>query len=135
MATQICMHICEVKGIYEFHSRTGHDGQESQYRYSTTVSLTLALEAGGWSTPRPGRFTPRKKTRYPYYKRLGGHQGRSGWVQKISHPPAFCPRTVHSVWNLCTKFAVTILYLCSKKRRQYSVYIFSILSLKLQLFL
>jgi len=34
----------------------------------------------GWvvsSTPRP-HFTPRGKTRYPLYRRLGGPQGRSG---------------------------------------------------------
>jgi hypothetical protein len=28
--------------------------------YSSNLSLTSALDAGGWSTPRPGRFTPRK---------------------------------------------------------------------------
>jgi len=26
--------------------------------YSSTPSLTLALDGGGCSTPRPGRFTP-----------------------------------------------------------------------------
>ena len=26
--------------------------------YSSTLSLTSALDGGGWSTPRPGRFTP-----------------------------------------------------------------------------
>ena len=29
-------------------------------RYSSTLSLTLALDGVGWSTPRPGRFTPGK---------------------------------------------------------------------------
>jgi len=24
---------------------------------------------GGWATPRPGRFTPGKETRYPFYGR------------------------------------------------------------------
>jgi hypothetical protein len=28
--------------------------------YRSTYSLTSALDEGGWSTPRPGRFTPRK---------------------------------------------------------------------------
>jgi len=28
--------------------------------YSSTLSLTSALVGGGWSTPRPGRFTPGK---------------------------------------------------------------------------
>ena len=43
----------------------------------------------GWSTPRPGRFTPPpppRKTRYPLYRRLGGPQGRSGRMRKISPP-------------------------------------------------
>ena len=29
-------------------------------RYSSTLSLTSALDGGGWSTPHPGRFTPGK---------------------------------------------------------------------------
>ena len=41
---------------------------------------------GGWSTPRPGRFTPWKETRYPLYRRLGGPRRRSGRVRKISPP-------------------------------------------------
>ena len=28
--------------------------------YSSTHSLTLELDGGGWSAPRPGRFTPGK---------------------------------------------------------------------------
>jgi hypothetical protein len=28
--------------------------------YSSTPSLTSALDEGGWSTPRPGRFPPGK---------------------------------------------------------------------------
>jgi hypothetical protein len=44
----------------KFHSRTGHEGREGQQRYNSTLSLTSALERGGWSTPRPGRFIPGK---------------------------------------------------------------------------
>jgi len=43
----------------------------------------------------PGRSLPPGKTRYQLYKRLGGPQGRSGHVRKISPPPGFDPRTVH----------------------------------------
>jgi hypothetical protein len=28
--------------------------------YSPTISFTSVLDAGGWLTPRPGRFTPGK---------------------------------------------------------------------------
>ena len=41
-------------------------------------------------------FTPRK-TRYPLYRRLGGTQGRSGQVRKISPPPEFDPQNVQLV--------------------------------------
>ena len=33
------------------------------------LSLNLALDRGGWLTPRSGRFTPRKVTRYPMHGR------------------------------------------------------------------
>ena len=39
---------------------TGHEGQEVEYSYSCTLSLTLELDGGLWSIPRPGRFTPWK---------------------------------------------------------------------------
>ena len=32
-------------------------------------------------------------TRYPMYGMVGGTQGRSGWVRKISHPPNRPPRS------------------------------------------
>jgi len=40
---------------------------------------------------------PPGKTRFPLYRRLGGPQGQSGWVQKISPLPGFDPRTVQPV--------------------------------------
>jgi len=40
---------------------------------------------------------PKGKTQYPLYRRLGGPQGWSGWVLKISPPPEFDPRTVQLV--------------------------------------
>jgi hypothetical protein len=75
---------CEGKG----HPRTGQEGPEEEKRRSSTLSLTSALDAGLWSTPRLGRFTPGKETRYPLCRRLGGSQGRSGRVRKISPPTA-----------------------------------------------
>jgi hypothetical protein len=49
----------------------------------TTLSLTLLLDGGRWSTPRPDRFTPGKDP-VPIVRRVGGPQCRSGW--KISPP-------------------------------------------------
>ena len=53
---------------------------------------------------------PPVKTRYPLYRRLGGHQGRSGWVRKISppRPPGFDPRTVQPVASRYTDWAIPV---------------------------
>ena len=56
-----------------------------------------SLDEVGWLTPRPGHFSHGKETQYPLYKGLGGPQGRSGRVRKISPPPEFDPRTVQLV--------------------------------------
>ena len=66
-------------------------------RYSSIISLTSALYGGvGGQHHAPAGLTP-GKTRYPLYKRLGGHKGRSGRVRKISPPLGFDPRTVQPV--------------------------------------
>jgi hypothetical protein len=60
---------------------------------SSTLSLISALDGGGWSTPRPGRFTPGKQTRYALPE-AGWTSGWSGQVRKIFPLPGFDPRTV-----------------------------------------
>ena len=45
--------------------------------------MTAALEGGEWSAARPGRTLPPEKTRYPFYRSLGGPQGRSGRVENL----------------------------------------------------
>ena len=37
--------------------RTGHEGPEEEWRNSSTLSLSLALDGDGWSMPRPDHFT------------------------------------------------------------------------------
>ena len=64
--------------------KTSHVGPEGEQMYSSTVPSTSALDGDGWSAPRPGRFTHDKETRCPLSRGLGGQQGRSGRVQKIS---------------------------------------------------
>ena len=44
--------------------------------------MTKALEGGEWSAARPDRILPPGKTRYQFYRRLGGPQGRSGRAEK-----------------------------------------------------
>ena len=57
--------------------------------YSSTLSLTLVAGGSRWLTPLPGCFTLGKDTCYLLYRRLGGPQGWSGWVWKISPTPGF----------------------------------------------
>ena len=41
---------------------------------------------GEWSTARFGRTLPTGKTQYPFYRRLGGPQGRSGRTENLVTP-------------------------------------------------
>jgi len=45
--------------------------------------MTAALEWGEWSAARPGRTLPPGKTRYPFYRRLGGPQGWSRRAENL----------------------------------------------------
>jgi hypothetical protein len=57
------------------------------------------------SASSPGHTLTPGKTRYPLYRRLGGSQGRSGQVRKISPPQGFDPRTVQPVGSRYTSCA------------------------------
>jgi len=48
---------------------------------------------------------PPGKTRYPLYRRLGGPQGWSGRVRKISPQPGFELLTVQPVASRCTELS------------------------------
>jgi len=63
---------------------------------SSTLSLTSALDGVEGQRHTPAILPP-EKTRYPYCRRKGGLQGRSGRVRKISTPTGSDPRTVHPV--------------------------------------
>jgi hypothetical protein len=81
---------CYASDKDKVHPRTGHEGPDG----------------GEWSTPRPGHLTTGKETRYPLYRRLGGRQGQSGRMQKISSPPGSNPRTVQPVVSRYTGYAI-----------------------------
>jgi len=57
----------------------------------------------------PGHFTPGKETQYPLYRRLGGPQGQSGRVQKISPPPGFDTQTFQPIASHYTDNAIPAL--------------------------
>jgi len=52
---------------------------------SIGIALVFKLGAGysGWSTPRPGRFAPKRRDRHPLQKRLRGPHCWSGRLQKF----------------------------------------------------
>ena len=57
--------------------------------------MIAALEGGEWSAARPGRILPPGKTRYPFYRRLGGPQGWCGRAENLV-PTGIRSRTVPS---------------------------------------
>ena len=63
--------------------------------------LSVALDGVGGQRHAPAALPP-GMTRYPLYRRLGGPQGRSGLMWKISPPPGFDPRTVKPVASCYT---------------------------------
>ena len=77
------------------HPRSGDEGPAREQMYSSTLPSTLALDGVGGQRHAPAALAP-TKTRYPLYRKLGGPQGRSGRVRKIS-PPTGIPRTVQPV--------------------------------------
>jgi len=71
------------------------------YLYS---SMTAALEGGEWSAARPGRTLFPGKTRYSFYRRLVGPQGRSGRAENLV-PTGIPSRTVQPLIILYTDWA------------------------------
>jgi hypothetical protein len=73
--------------------------------YGSTLSLTLALGGGEWSTPPPGRFTPGK---YPVptvqEAGVGPRADLDGCGKSL--PPGFDPRTVQPVASRYTDCAI-----------------------------
>ena len=52
--------------VRKYSPKTGREGPEGEWR-GTSTCLISALDGSGWSVPRPGRFTPEKRPRYPLY--------------------------------------------------------------------
>jgi len=86
-----------VRGEVKVHPVTCHEGTKLRgevievYIHSF---FNLGTRRGWVSTPRPGRSTTGKETRYPLYRRLRGPRGQSERLRKISPTPRFEPRIV-----------------------------------------
>ena len=63
------------------------------------------LDGVGSQRQTPAALPP-GKTGYPLYRKVGGAQGQSGRVWKISPPPGFDPWTVQPVASHYTDWAI-----------------------------
>jgi len=88
------------------------------HRGSRSIALLFLdhdTRRGEGSASRPGRSLSPGKIRYPLYRRLGGPQGRSGQMWRISPPLRFDPRTVQPVANRYTEYATRPTFLASTR--------------------
>jgi len=85
----------------------------SQSLYRLGSFITKALEWSKGSASSPAQSLPPGKTRYPLYRRMGGPQGRSGQVRKISPPQRDSipdrPGRSQSLYRLGYSFITTAL--------------------------
>ena len=81
-------------------------------RVSRGISLLFhdrGTRRGEWSAARLGRTLPPGNTRYPFYRRLGGSQGRSGRAENLVRI-GIRSRTVQSVVTRYTDWATRPTY-------------------------
>jgi hypothetical protein len=89
-----------------------HGGVLGEWKYSSTHSLTSALDGGEWSASRPGRFTPRERAPRTHW--TGGWMGPRAVLVKRKIPSP-CresnPRTpiIQPVAQLYTDWAIAAL--------------------------
>jgi len=93
------MHYSEVK-VIPLQARCGPEGG----RGIVLLVHDRGTIRGEWSVARPGRILPPGKTRYPFYRRMGGPQGRSGRA-KNPVPTGIQSRTVQLVASHYTDWA------------------------------
>ena len=66
----------------EVHPLIGYEGPDVEYGYSSTLTYLGPVEGAG-QRHSPAASSP-GKIRYPFFRRLGEPQGRSGRVREIS---------------------------------------------------
>jgi len=93
--------------------------------------MTAALERGEWSAAHPGRTLPPGKTRYPFYRRLGGPKGRSERAENLV-PTGIRSRTVQPLVNRYTDWTtrptsmhITVIYFLSELHTGTPVFVHS----------
>ena len=85
--------------------------------------MTAALEGGELSAARPGHALPPGRTRYPFYRRLGGPQGRSGRAENlvpirirsrtVQYTKKYADKSVHTHTHTYIYIYIYIGYTCT----------------------
>jgi len=84
------------KGKGKIHSRTGHEGPEGKRRYTSTLSLTSALDGTVFSAlPRP--LYQRKRHSTLFIGRWVDPRDSQNGCGRFNPPPGFDLRTVQPV--------------------------------------
>ena len=104
----------KVKGKGKGHPRTGHEGPEGEQIYSSTLPSTSALDGGGWSAPRPGRFTAGKDP-LPIVQEAGLAPGPVWTGAENLATTGIRSRTVQPVASRYTDWAIAAPFLWKKK--------------------
>jgi hypothetical protein len=73
-----------------FNSAPRHEGVLGEWRYSSTHSLTSALDGGEWSASRPGLFTPKETAACTHW--IGGRVGPRAVLEAVVKRKVPSPR-------------------------------------------
>ena len=73
------------KGKCKVHPRTGHEGPEGEQRYSSTLSLTSAIDGVGGQRHAPAAFLPGKTRYHCTGGGLGPRAGLDRWGKSRPH--------------------------------------------------
>ena len=84
---------------------------QSVWRGITLLFHDPGTRRGESSAARPGCTLPPGKTRYPFYRRLGGSQGQSGWAENLVPTGIFFKTCcIHSwLWHRSTYWQIHIM--------------------------
>ena len=113
---------CKYEVRCKVYPKTGHESPKGELRFSSSLSLTSALDGGGQSTSRAGRFVPRKDT-VPTVQEAGWAPGPV-WtrVENLAPTGIQCPQEVDNYKAAAMKdmleSALHRAYLQEKKKIQ-----------------
>jgi hypothetical protein len=79
---------------------------DGEKKYSSTLSLTSALDEGEWSKPHHGQFISGQRDLLHIFEEAAWAQGQEGGARKMSSLQRFDPLTVQPVASRYTDYAI-----------------------------